>query len=147
MNAPSDWQEAVSALMEKARKEERKYHTAKAVALYEKALDLVPEPVESWVVATQLYATLGELAYLNGQPDAAFEYFSQAVRCKGGLGLGAIHLRLGQLRYQRGELNLAKDELMRAYMAAGKRIFGLHHGDEDQKYYDLIREEVERSES
>lgn len=140
MNTENDWQAEIRALIRKAEREESRGNLEKAVARYEEALDLIPEPREESVYATQLLTAIGEQYFLNGRHDEAFEAFSQAVRCKGGLGLSHIHLRLGQLRYGRGEMVRAKDELMRAYMGSGRLVFE----GEDPKYYELIRGDVER---
>ena len=46
-----------------------------------------------------------------------------AVMCPKGLGNPFIHLRLGQCQFERGNLERAADELMRAYMWSGADIF------------------------
>jgi hypothetical protein len=70
-----------------------------------------------------------------GEMDLALRDFSDAVKCRDGLGNPQIHLRLGQLRFLRGEMERATDELMRAYMGAGQEIFA----GEDEQYIELIR--------
>lgn len=141
MNPSNDWSDEVKALIAKAQQEEQNYNTSKAIEYYQNALDLIPDPVESYFFTTEICIAIGEIYYLDHQPEQALEYFSQAVRSKGGLGMLHIHLRLGQLRYERGEFDRAKDELMRAYMDGGKRIFEL----EDPKYYEVIKDIVERN--
>jgi tetratricopeptide (TPR) repeat protein len=140
MNTKNDWESELNALVKKAGKEEYHNNGAKAVEYYKQAIDLIPDPFEESPHAMRLLTAVGEYYYLAGDFERAFDYFSQAVRAKGGLGWSPIHMRLGQLRYERGEMERAKDELMRAYMGSGKLIFG----PEDEKYYDLIRDEVER---
>jgi tetratricopeptide (TPR) repeat protein len=141
MNTENNWESQVKSLIAKAEKEDFRGNTAKAVAYYQQALDLLPDPVEESPYAMQLLTAIGEQSYLSGDFEQAFNYFSQAVRAKGGLGWSHIHLRLGQLRYERGEMERAKDELMRAYMGSGHLIFE----SEDPKYYDLIKDIVEKN--
>ena len=62
------------------------------------------------------------------------EALSLALTCPGGLGNPFIHMRLGQLAYDAGELDAAADELMRAYMGAGDAIFE----NEDRKYLTFL---------
>lgn len=55
--------------------------------------------------------------------DKALNSFQNAVQCPGGLGNPYIHLRLGQLYFERHQLDNAADELTRAYMGGGIDIF------------------------
>jgi len=136
----SDWESKVKDLIRKAEKEDRRGNAAKSIEYYEKAGDLVPEPFEESPHAMQILSAIGEQYYLRGDFEQAFDYYSQAVRAKGGLGWAPFHLRLGQLRYERGEMDRAKDELMRAYMGSGEMIFT----SEDPKYFELIRDIVDK---
>lgn len=135
---PNDWVKEINALIRKAEREESRGDVEKAVEIYRGALALIPGPAEESPYATQLLSAIGEQYFLSRDYARAFESFSQAVRCKGGLGLAHIHLRLGQLRYERGETERAADELMRAYMGSGNLIFE----GEDPKYFALIKDAV-----
>jgi tetratricopeptide (TPR) repeat protein len=137
MSESANWSDEVTRLVSEARKEEQRYNTAEAIGLYQKAVSLIPEPVEDNPDTSLIYATIGELYFLDNHWEEAFEYYSRAVRSKGGLGRPEVHLRLGQLRYERGELDRARDELMRAYMGM-PRIFEL----EDSKYFELIKDVI-----
>lgn len=140
MSTDNDWELEVNELTKKAEKEDRRGNAAKSIEYYEEAVDLVPEPFEESPYAMRLLSAIGEQYYLSGNLERAFDYYSQAVRAKGGLGWPPFHLRLGQLRYERGEMDRAKDELMRAYMGSGELIFS----SEDPKYFELIRDIVEK---
>lgn len=140
MTSSTDELTEVKALIQRAKKEQRRYQPAKAITYYKQALDLIPDPVEDSPYATQICTALGEIYFLDRDFEKAFEYFAEAIRCKGGLGLAHIHLRLGQLRFERGEMERATDELMRAYMGSGYAVFE----GEDPKYYNLIKDVVER---
>ena len=136
MKQPKEWEPRVNALIKKA---EAAPLTEAAVYCYAQALHHIPEPIEESTYATQIYTALGEIHFLRGDDEKAFQSFHSAIRCQGGLGLSHIHLRLGQLRLARGETERARDELMRAYMGSGLKIFD----GEDPKYYALIKDIVE----
>jgi hypothetical protein len=55
--------------------------------------------------------------------DRTFKCFFNAVQCPKGLGNPFIHLRLGQAYYELGNLDKATDELTRAHVGGGLRIF------------------------
>ncbi len=58
--------------------------------------------------------------------------------CPGAIGNSLIHLRLGQVSFERGNLVKAKDELMRAYVVDGEEIFE----GEDEKYFNYLQKMV-----
>jgi tetratricopeptide (TPR) repeat protein len=143
MNPSNTWSADVKALIKQAQQAEREYQNVRAIELYKQALSMIPDPIEDSVYATQICSTIGELNFLENHFEEAFEFYSQAVRGKDGLGSPTIHFRLGQLRYERGEMDRARDEFMRAYMARGMRAFER----EDGKYYELIKDVVEKDHS
>ena len=131
----TDWQAEVERLIGKAGMLDRQNLRQQAIDVYETAYALIPEPRQESELAMAALCNIGELHYLDGKWQLAYEDFCEAVKCKEGLGNPQIHLRLGQLRYERGELERAADEFMRAYMGAGDTIFA----GEDPKYFELIR--------
>lgn len=139
MNTGNDWELEVRVLIKRAEEEEQ----PTALDLYKQALRRIPKPIEESTYATQICIALGEIHFLQGNHEEALDDFKAAVRCKGGLGVAHIHLRLGQLRFERGEIERAKDELMRAYMGSGLTIFE----SEDPKYYHLIKDVIQRKRS
>ena len=138
MSEDTNWEREVWSLCEAAEKEDDR--PKEAVRLYMQALDRLPPSEAQSGIATQILTGLGEIYWLGGDLEKAFDYFSSAVACEGGLGLTHIHLRLGQIRAERGELARARDELMRAYMGSGFQMFEY----EDPKYYALIKDIVEK---
>jgi len=70
--------------------------------------------------------------------EHAHEAIAHAVACHGGLGNWFIHLRLGEIQFERGNLTRARDELARAYMGGGKEAFA----DEDPKYHNYIKTQM-----
>jgi len=111
---------------------------ATAVTRYYDCLEMIPDPIYKSVYATQIFISLGERYFLEAQYADALQHYSEAVKCIDGLGNPAIHLRLGQIRFELGDHDRAVDELMRAYMGGGKAIFEY----EDPKYFAVIREIV-----
>ena len=105
-----------------------------AVAQYEQALTLIPEPKTEWEAATWVYTALGDSYFALGDLPAALESLQQAVVSPDGLGNPFVHLRLGQVQYETGNAEKSADELARAYMGAGREIFE----DEDPKYLDFL---------
>jgi tetratricopeptide (TPR) repeat protein len=134
MPAMSNWETEVEELVSKAGALDRSNRRQQAIQTYEQAYQLIPEPRELSELAMVALCNIGELHYLEGEWQLAFEDFCEAVKCKEGLGNPQIHMRLGQLRHRRGEIERATDEFMRAYMAAGDLVFE----GEDPRYFQLI---------
>jgi tetratricopeptide (TPR) repeat protein len=106
-----------------------------ALTEFEQALTLIPEPVEDWEAATWVLASIGDCHFMLRDYPRAHRAFSHAVACPGGLGNWFIHLRLGEIQFELGNMTRAADELARAYMAHGKEAFA----HEDPKYYAYLR--------
>jgi tetratricopeptide (TPR) repeat protein len=131
--------ERVRDMIHKAGQLDRDGQTQAAIDTYEAALKLIPDSIYDSHLAMIALCSIGELHFLGGELDLAFDDFSEAVKCKGGLGNPQIHMRLGQLRFHRDDIARATDEFMRVYMASGKQLFE----SEDDKYFQLIRGVVE----
>ncbi|WP_070221504.1 MULTISPECIES: hypothetical protein [unclassified Janthinobacterium] len=101
-----------------------------AIAEYNKAWDLIPDPKNEWNAATWVLAAIADSAYLAGYKTSAREALEYAMTCPRAIGNPFLHMRYGQVLFDAGELDAAAEELMRAYMGAGKDIFSA----EDSKY-------------
>lgn len=106
---------------------------------YLAALRLLPEDPREWEAATWIYAALGDVHFNLKNFEKSFKCFFNAVQCPQGLGNPYIHLRLGQLHYEREELEKAADELVRAYMGGGMEIFM----EDDPKYLEFLETRIE----
>jgi len=106
-----------------------------AVACFEKALDLLPQPIERWSAACWLFTAIGDTYFSKSDYSRAIQPLLDAVKCHGGVGNPFLHLRLGQTQFELGNDILAADELARAYMTAGTEIFE----GEDAKYFALVK--------
>jgi len=111
-----------------------------AIKRYQDALTLMGDKSKASIDATTIYCNIGEVYWLQKSYDKSLYYLGLAVHNEGGLGISIIHLRIGQIRYEQGELKKAQDELTRAYVGGGYSVFE----EEDPKYYALIQPHIER---
>lgn len=116
--------------------EDGKY--AQALEQYHEALALLPPPMPQWEAATWLLTALGETYFFNRQYEQARQVLQAALQCPDGLGNPLIHLRLGQVQFELGNMDRAQDELVRAYMGGDDEIFE----DEEPKYFDLVKTSI-----
>lgn len=106
-----------------------------AIRYYRDAFKLIPEPQTDWKASTWVLTAISDAYLLNGDFDSAREALEYAVHCPDGLGNAYIHLRLGQAQFELGNMDRAADELARAYMGGGKRMFE----GQGQKYFDFLK--------
>jgi tetratricopeptide (TPR) repeat protein len=107
--------------------------------LFMEGLKPLPEPKQQWNAAGWLLVALGENAIRAGNFQAAAKPLEDAMYCPGTIGNPWVHLRLGQVRFELGELELAADELSRAYMGGGRDVFE----GQDPKYFELVESVLE----
>ena len=103
---------------------------AGAIAQYQTAFELLPEPKTDWEAGTWLLAAIGDACFLQGEFAHGRNSLMQAMHFPDAIGNPFLHLRLGQCQFELGDLDRAADELMRAYMSEGSEIFA----EEDEKY-------------
>jgi tetratricopeptide (TPR) repeat protein len=108
---------------------------SEAVGMFQQAWNLLPEPAVQWEAATWILAALGDVYFLSGDYEAAREKLSLAMHAPGAIGNPFLHLRLGQVQFELENASRAADELARAYLQEGKKIFE----GEDPKYLDFIK--------
>jgi len=114
-----------------------------AISIYNRAWMLVPEPKQRWTVSTWLMAAIGDAAFLGGFGGSALDAFSFAMHCPDGIGNPFLHLRLGQVLFDRDQPDAAANELARAFMGAGSEIFT----EEDPKYLAFLATRMDLSPS
>jgi tetratricopeptide (TPR) repeat protein len=110
-----------------------------ALCAYRAAEELIPEPKEDWEAATWIYTAIGDTLFYKGVFRESLQAFQVAIRSPDGLGNPYIHLRLGQCQFELGNLERAADELTRAYMGEGKKIFE----GEDLKYFEFLATRIQ----
>ncbi|WP_454733430.1 MULTISPECIES: tetratricopeptide repeat protein [Cupriavidus] len=113
--------------------ETRSYEAA--IAEYNKAWLLVPEPKSEWQASTWILAAIADACFLSGYKTSAREALQFAMTCPGAVGNPFLHLRLGQVLLDGGDEDGAANELMRAYMGGGLEIFA----PEDAHYLDFLK--------
>lgn len=106
-----------------------------ALAKYWSAWDLLPEPKTEWNAATWILTTIGDVNYRSGDYEAGRDNLGNAMHCPDAVGNPFIHLRLGQCQFELGNVDSAADELARAFIPEGKRLFE----NEDTKYLDFVK--------
>lgn len=111
-----------------------------AVKHFERAVSLLPAPVEMWTAATWLFTAIGDSYYLAGDLDRALVALNRALLCPEALDNPFVWLRLGQVHYDLGDLRPADDCLASAYMLGGNEIFD----SEDPKYANYILAKLKR---
>ncbi|MBS7566738.1 tetratricopeptide repeat protein [Mucilaginibacter sp. Bleaf8] len=142
MELPDEIYDRIIALSEKGDAYAENEQFASALAQYQQALALLPEPKTDWEAATWLYAAIGD-AYLNKQqPDDALNAYEQALQSPDGTGNAYIWFSIGQVYYEQGNIAKAKQHFMSAYILDGHTIFE----DEKPEYFALLRTEVESAE-
>lgn len=118
-------------------------NTKEAYRKYKEALDIIPNPKTSYETATWIFVSIGDLFFRNKQYDMARDYFFEAKNCPNGVSNPYVLFRLGQSLVETKDNNQAREFLLRAYMLVGDDIFW----DEDEKYYDVIKDLVKTDDS
>lgn len=135
MELPNDLHEQITSLCAAGDQLAENGRYEEAVAEYNKAWKLVPEPKNDWNASTWILAAIADASFLGGYNTSAREALQYAMTCPGAVGNPFLHLRYGQTLFNIGELDAAADELMRAYMGAGEEIFS----SENPEYLDFLR--------
>jgi tetratricopeptide (TPR) repeat protein len=106
-----------------------------AIAEYNKAWALVPEPKNNWEASTWILTAIADACFLAGYFTSARKALGYAMTCPCAIGNPFLHLRYGQVLFEAGDHAQAVNELMRAYMGAGTEIFA----NDDPKYLDFLK--------
>jgi len=105
---------------------------------FNEAFALIPFPREKWETSSWVLGAAGDMAFLLKSFTRAKELFGAAALCEGGAESTFIHLRLGQVNYELGDLNVAAGELLEAYKLGGSDAFKY----DDQKYIVFLKRRV-----
>ncbi len=128
----------VSQLKVKGEKEFEKKQFDKAKDFFFEALNLIHEPIQHYSEATKLLVAIGDCYFHMNKFEECYSFFSRAIQGVDGFGDPFIHLRIGQMYYEREEYDKSSLELRRAYLLGGKEMFD----NEDLKYYTSIEKEL-----
>ncbi|WP_215782602.1 tetratricopeptide repeat protein [Paludibacterium sp. B53371] len=108
---------------------------ALALDEYARAWALLPDPQRAWEAATWIKIAMADVHFFAGRFAEAEAELDYALTCPGGLGNAYIDLRMGQVLFEQGQLEEARECLRDALDAAGEEIFD----GEDDKYLALLR--------
>jgi hypothetical protein len=137
---PDDLRQVVAQLLSEADELFAKEQWFEAAELYCAAMVMIPEPLTDWKASAGVLTSAGDAFFRAGMPKLTVETLSDAVRCPGGLGNPFIHLRLGQAQLLMGDQARGVDNLARAYLQEGVKIFA----DEDPRYLAYIKLKLKR---
>ncbi|MGE3807420.1 MAG: hypothetical protein AB7K24_22375 [Gemmataceae bacterium] len=132
---PKKVHDKITLLSEEGNQLADKGDDAAALQKYKEAWELIPDDKANWEASTWILASTGEVFFRQRNFEKALNLFLRAVQGPNGLGNPYIHLRIGQLQFEAGNLKGAGDNLTRAYMGAGEEIFER----EDPKYLTYLR--------
>jgi tetratricopeptide (TPR) repeat protein len=113
-----------------------------AIGVFSQAMDLLPEPKRQWEAAMWLYASIGDAHFMKGDYAEAKESFFDAMNCPDGIENPFVLLRAGETLYKLGDLEGAKEYMLRAYMLEGEEIFE----DEDPEYMEFMKKHFDMDE-
>lgn len=105
-----------------------------AIKNYLKGLDLLPEPRNQWEAKLWFTAAIADAYWFLQQYDKALLFLEESLQVEGGHANPFIRLRLGQVFYELGRMEEAKEELVKGYKLGGEELFE----DEDEKYWNLM---------
>lgn len=152
---PVDINEQVKLLNRKGSDFQMEHKNLKAVESFKKGLELVPEPKDQWVYTSVLLANIAENYFLQAHFRSkskeesekhyrhSLDYFTEFMKNTTQIGHAINHRRIGQIYYELGDFENAKEELLRAYADGGKECFK----NLDPKYYELIKPVVENKDN
>jgi len=132
---PKNLYSRINELCQRGQSYEEKENFELAVKSYLEALALIPSPLTDWEASTWILTAIGDMYFLLSQYNSALPYLEGAMHCPDAIGNPFIHLRLGQVQYELGNANKAKDELTRAFLIEGEDIFS----EEDPKYLTWVK--------
>lgn len=94
-----------------------------AAAKWGQALDLLPAPAVDWEAYTWLKASIGDAHYQLGDFSSARDALFDALNGPDGQENPFVHYRLGQTELALNNEKAGIDELLKAYMLDGDKIF------------------------
>lgn len=105
-----------------------------AIKTYRKGLDLLPEPQNQWEATLWFTAAIADAYWFLENYQDALMYLEESLQVEGGHANPFIRLRLGQVLFELGQEEKAREELLRGFKLGGQELFE----DEDEKYWNLI---------
>jgi tetratricopeptide (TPR) repeat protein len=111
-----------------------------ALARFQAAWQLVPEPRVNWQAGLWLLASIGDMEFQLGRFVEGRDALMTAMKFYGEApGNPFLRLRLGQCMFELGEEREAANWLAGAFISEGMQLFG----DEDPKYMIFIKSQLQ----
>ena len=109
----------------------------KAIEIYKKAIDLVPEPKNIWETKLWFTAAIADSYWSLKKYKESLEYLNESLEVEGGEDNALIRLRRGQVLFELSRIEEAKKDFQIGHKLEGDELFD----DEDKKYLKLIKGE------
>ena len=106
-----------------------------AIAKYEEALTLLPEPLEEYEPSAWLISSIGDVYFFDEKYEEALAQFEHAMGCVDSEDNPYLYLRAGQCYFEMGQMEEAEEALHEAYLIEGEEIFD----EEEPKYLEFLK--------
>lgn len=136
-NLPDSLFKTICQILDEGDKARASEKYEDAIAFYQSAIDILPEPKSDWDMFTTLVISIGDTYYKTQQYTIADGYYATALKDGSGLNNPYVWYANGSNLVKMGETKAATDSLMRAYMLAGDEIFTIDN-DEFKVYINDI---------
>ncbi|MFO0797023.1 MAG: hypothetical protein U0804_06065 [Gemmataceae bacterium] len=136
---PHDIEVEVARLSEAAEDRADAEDDSEALALFQAAWDLLPDPKTEWERASQLLGGIADSHFHLGAFESCRRAMQEAMRSGSGPENPFVCLRLGQCHLELGDERGAANWLTGALMGGGLEMFE----EEDPKYWAFLRERLD----
>lgn len=109
-----------------------------AIAKYNEALTLLPEPIEEYEPSAWLISSIGDVYFFDEEYEKALAQFEHAMGCVDSEDNPYLLLRAGQCHFELGQMQDAEDTMHEAYLIEGEEIFE----EEDPKYWEFLKSKI-----
>ncbi|ABG57437.1 tetratricopeptide repeat protein [Cytophaga hutchinsonii] len=109
-----------------------------AIAKYNEALTLLPEPIEEYEPSAWLISSIGDVYFFDEEYEKALAQFEHAMGCIDSEDNPYLLLRAGQCHFELGQMQDAEDTMHEAYLIEGEEIFE----EEDPKYWEFLKSKI-----
>jgi tetratricopeptide (TPR) repeat protein len=104
-----------------------------AVLRFTTALRLLPRPQDRWNVTPRILASVIDLCFDKGDLESARHAALAALDCPDVRENPALRLKLGEIYFEQGDLDAAREEFVFAAEVGGREVFE----GEDPKYWEF----------
>lgn len=131
--------ESIAGRVERLCAEGEQYVAAErydaAILRFTTAFRLLPRPQDRWTITPRLFASIVDTAFAKRDFISARHAALAALDCPDVRENPALRLKLGEIYYEEGDLDAAREEFAFALAHGGEEVFA----DEDPKYWEFAR--------